>query len=74
MEGTEASPISDNMRYKMVKGTPAHLKSFVVTLLLVPGFRFGDDAAQLHELNGMSLVGPQSSRWSGDSIESTETR
>jgi hypothetical protein len=65
MEGTEAAPISDTMRYKMVKGTPAHLKSFVVTLLLVPGFRFGDDAAQLHELNVMGLVGIYSVRGQG---------
>lgn len=66
MEGTEEVSFSSTMRYRMVEGTPAHLKSFVFTLFFfVPGFRFGDAAAQLHELNVMGLVGLHSVRGQG---------
>ena len=35
---------------------PAHLKSFVVTLFLVPSLRVEDAAAQLDELNAMDII------------------
>lgn len=38
------------------------MKSFVVTLYLVPDLRVGDAAAQLDELNVVGLTGLQCSR------------
>jgi hypothetical protein len=57
----------------MVRGVPAHLKSFVVALVLVPDLRVGDAAAQLDVLNLMSSMGAQSSR-PGSSIELPKAR
>lgn len=44
----------------MVGGEPAHLKKFVLALLLLPDLR--DAAAQLGELNAVGLTGPSRSR------------
>jgi hypothetical protein len=41
----------------MVRGAPAHSKSFVVAPFLVPDHRVRDAAAQLDELNTMGLTG-----------------
>ncbi|XP_052048775.1 Friend virus susceptibility protein 1-like [Apodemus sylvaticus] len=61
-EGPEDMPFTNPIRRKMVRGAPAHLKSFVLSLLLVPNLRVGDAAAQLDELNTMGLIGPRVSR------------
>ncbi|XP_026641285.1 Friend virus susceptibility protein 1-like [Microtus ochrogaster] len=61
-EGPEDMPFTSPIRRKMVRGAPAHLKSFVVALFLVPNLRIGDAAAQLDELNAMGLIEPQGSR------------
>lgn len=57
-EGAEDMPFTNPIRRKLVRGAPAHLKSFVLSLLLVPNLRVGDAAAQLDELNAMDLIGP----------------
>lgn len=54
----EDMPFTNPIRRKLVRGAPAHLKSFVLSLLLVPNLRVGDAAAQLDELNAMDLIGP----------------
>nr|AAP86254.1 Ac1-290 [Rattus norvegicus] len=61
---------SNTVRYRMEKEAPARLKSFAVTLSLVPGFRFGDTASQLHELNVMGLVGLHSVWGQGPTLTS----
>ena len=61
-EGPEDMPFTNPIRRKMVRGAPAHLKSFVLSLLLVPNLRVGDAATQLDELNAMGLIGPRGSR------------
>lgn len=61
-EGPEDMPFTNPIRRKMVRGAPAHLKSFVVALFLVPNLRVGDAAAQLDELNAMGLIEPPGSR------------
>lgn len=61
-EGPEDMPFTNPIRRKLVRGAPAHLKSFVVALLLVPNLRVGDAAAQLDELNAMGLIEPPDSR------------
>lgn len=55
-------PFTNLVRVKMVTGTPACLKRFVVTLLLVADLRVGDAEVQLDEFNAMDLIGPRSSR------------
>ena len=45
-----------------MSGTQAHLKSFVVSLFLVPELRAGDHAAQLGELNETGLIGTLGNR------------
>lgn len=45
----------------MVRGTPAHLKKFVVALVRVSDVRVGDSSAQLDEINVVGLTGPRSS-------------
>lgn len=57
----EDTPFTNPIRCKLVRGAPAHLKSFVLSLLLVPNLRVGDAAAQLDELNAMDLIGPRGS-------------
>lgn len=49
---------TNSVRCKFVRGAPAHLKSFVLTVFLVPDLSVGDVAAQLDELNVMDLIGP----------------
>ena len=61
-EGPENRPFRNPVRPKLVRGAPAHLKSFVLSLLLVPNLRVGDAATQLDELNAMGLIGPRGSR------------
>ena len=51
-------PFTNHIRFKLVRGAPAHLKSFVLALFLVPHLRVGDAAAQLDELHSMGLIGP----------------
>lgn len=46
----------------MLRGALAHLKSFAVTLFLVPGLRARDAAVPLDEFSAMGLIGLQSSR------------
>lgn len=46
----------------MVRGSPAHLKNFVVDLYLVSDIKVGDSSAQLDELNAVGLIGPRYSR------------
>lgn len=50
------------VRHRMVRGAPAHLESFVASLLLVSDMRFGNIADQFGELNIISLIGSQSSK------------
>jgi hypothetical protein len=57
-EGPEDMAFINPIRRKLVRGAPAHLKSFVLALFLVPDLRVGDAAAQLDELNSMGLIGP----------------
>jgi hypothetical protein len=47
---------TNSVRYKIMK--KAHLKSFVVSVFLVPDLRVGKDATQLDELNAISFIGP----------------
>ncbi|EGW01337.1 Friend virus susceptibility protein 1 [Cricetulus griseus] len=61
-ESPEDMPFTNPIRRKMVRGAPAHLKSFVVALFLVPNLRVGDAAAQLDELNAMGLIEPPGGR------------
>ena len=58
-EGQEDMPFTSPIRCKLVRGAPAHLKSFVLALFLVPDLRDGDAAAQLDELNSMGLIWPR---------------
>lgn len=60
--GPEDTPFTNTVRCSMVRGVPAHLKDFVVTLVLVSDLKAGDAAAQLDVLNLMGLTGPQSRR------------
>lgn len=53
---------TNSLRFKIVRGAPAHLKSFSINLYLVPGLRSRDTDALLDELNAMDLIGPWSSR------------
>jgi hypothetical protein len=46
-EGPEDTPFMNPIRCKLVRGAPAHLKSFVVAPFLVPDLRVGDAAAKL---------------------------
>ena len=57
-EGLEDKPFTNPIKCKRVREAPAHLKSFVLALFLVPDLRVGDAAAQLDELNSMGLIGP----------------
>ena len=50
-------PFTNPIRCKLVRGAAAHLKSFVLSLFLVPDLSIGDAAAQLDELNAMDLTG-----------------
>ena len=61
-KGPEEIPFTNSIRCKLVRGAPAHLKSCIVALFLVPDLRVGDAAAQLDELNAMGLIGSQGSR------------
>lgn len=56
-ESLEDIPFINPIRCKMVRGAPAHSKSFVVAPFLVPDHRVRDAAAQLDELNTMGLTG-----------------
>ena len=58
----EDKPFTNPTKCKLVRGAPAHGKSFVVVLFLLPDLRAGDAAAQLDELNSVGLVWPWSSR------------
>lgn len=57
-EGRKGVPFHESYKKQMVRGEPAHWKSFVVALFLVPNFRVGDAAAQLDGLNAMGSIGP----------------
>ena len=61
-EGPEDMPLTNSIRHKIVRGLPAHLKSFVLALFLVPYLRVGDAAAQLDELNAMGVGRPQGTK------------
>lgn len=50
------------IRWKMVRGTPVHVKNFILALFLMPEFGVEDAAAQLDGLNVMDLIVPRSSR------------
>ncbi|CCD13216.1 unnamed protein product [Trypanosoma congolense IL3000] len=56
-EGPEDMPFTSSIRRKLVRGAPAHLKGFVLSLFLVPDLSIGDASAQLDELNSLGLVG-----------------
>ena len=56
-ESPENMPFTNPTRGKVMGGARAHLKSFVAPLFLVADLRVGDAAAQLNELNEMSLIG-----------------
>ena len=56
-EGPEDMPFTSPIRRKLVRGAPAHLKGFVLSLFLVPDLSIGDASAQLDELNSLSLIG-----------------
>ena len=58
-EGPEDMPFINPVRHKLVRGAPAHLKSFVLALFLVPDLRVGDAAVDVDELNAVGLIGPQ---------------
>ena len=60
-EGPEHMSFTNPMRCYLVRGAPAHLKSFVVSHFLVPDLRVRNSAAQINGLNAMHLIGPQSS-------------
>lgn len=60
--GPEDTPFTNTVRCSMVRGVPAHLKGFAVTLVLVSDLKVGDADAQLDGLNLMGLIGPQSRR------------
>ena len=49
--------LHQSIRHKLVRGAPAYLKGFVLSLFLVPDLRVEDAAAQLDELNSMGLIG-----------------
>ena len=51
-------PFTSSIRRKLVRGAPAHLKGFVLSLFLVPDLSIGDASAQLDELNSMLPPGP----------------
>jgi hypothetical protein len=55
-EGPEDMPFTSPIRRKLVRGAPAHLKSFVLALSFVPDLRVGDATVQLDELNSMGLI------------------
>lgn len=55
-------PFTNLLRCKIVRGAPAHLKSFVISLLLVLDLRVGDPPAQLDELNAVGLTGHRNRR------------
>jgi hypothetical protein len=61
-EGPENRPFRNPVRPKLVRGAPAHLKSFVLVLFLVPDLRGGDAVAQLDELNAMGLIGSRGNK------------
>lgn len=46
----------------MVRGTPVHVKNFILALFLMPEFVVEDAAAQLDRLNVVGLIVPRSSR------------
>lgn len=50
-QGPVDMPFSNPIRHKMVRGAPAPLKSFVVTVFLVPDLRYEDGVAWLDESN-----------------------
>lgn len=54
----EHMPFTNPVRHKMLRRTPAHLKSFAVSLSFVPDLKVGDTPSQLDELNVMYLIGP----------------
>lgn len=56
-ERPEDMPFTSSIRRKLVRGAPAHLKAFVLSLFLVPDLSIGHAAAQLDELNSMGLIG-----------------
>ena len=45
-----------------MRGAPAHLKGFVLSLFLVPDLSIGDASAQLDELNSLGLVGSRGNK------------
>ena len=49
---------SNPIRQKMVRGTPVHVKSFIVALFLMPEFGVEDAASQLDGLNAVGLIVP----------------
>jgi hypothetical protein len=53
-------PFTKPVRHKLVRRAPAHLKSFVLALFLVPDL--GVAVAQLDELNAMGLIGSPGSK------------
>ena len=53
---------SNPIRQKMVRGTPVHVKSFIVALFLMPEFGVEDAASQLDGLNAVGLIVPRSSK------------
>ena len=57
-EGPENVPVTNPIKCQMVRGLPAHLKSFVVSLFLVPNLRVRDAVAQLDKLTARGLAGP----------------
>jgi hypothetical protein len=58
-EGPEDMPFTNPIRSKLVRWAPAHMKSFVLALFLVPDLKARDAVAQLDELNAMGLIGPK---------------
>jgi hypothetical protein len=56
-EGPEDMSFISSIRHKLVRGAPAHLKGFVLSLFLVPDLSIGDAAVQLDNLNSMGLIG-----------------
>lgn len=50
------------LKQKMIRGTPAHLQSFVVALFLVPDIRVRYFTSKLDELNSVGLIELSSNR------------
>lgn len=55
-------PFTNAVRNKIVQGTPAQFKSFVIFLFLVPDLMVRNPTGQFDELNVMGLIGSQDGR------------